>query len=174
MLDRSSQRPEGGRTSSRSASAWRLAQEVVALLLGWVIAVYVISRSRGDLSTTAVMVSIGCFVALLAGYGIESMAMRKGPTLWIGCLVLAAWSAWLPFAKPGAHLAVIGILGLAIVAATPSKWRALALGRERTFLAAHPWWAVWRLRLRRLLLAGMVVGLALAVLWGLWNSVAAI
>lgn len=166
------ERPEGERTSPRARTIWRVAREIIGLLLVWMVAVYVITRGRGDVATAAITLSVGCFVVMLFGYGVESAVMRKAPTLWIGCLALAAWGAWLPFAEPGAYLAVAGIACLAIVGITSGEGRRLSQQREREFLAAHDRWRRWRLRLRNVLAAGMATGLALAVFWGVWNSVA--
>lgn len=172
MTNHPDERPEGERTSSRAQTIWRMAREIIGLLLLWVVAAYVITRGRGDVATAAITLSIGCFVALLAGYGVESAVMRKAPTLWIGCLVLAAWGVWLPFAEPGAYLAVVGIGGLVIVGLTSGEGRRLSHERERGFLASHRGWSVWRHRLRRVLVSGIAIGLVLAVFWGVWNSVA--
>ncbi|MRS12178.1 MAG: hypothetical protein EG823_03795 [Actinobacteria bacterium] len=174
MANRLSERPEGERTSSRAQTAWRIVREVFSLLAVWIIALYVISQSRGSVTNAAIAISIGCFTALLLGLGLEAIVMGKTPTMWLGCLVLAAWGAVLPFAPPGPYLAAIGIAGLALIAVTPREWRRRSLENERDFLREHPRWAIWRHGVRRLLVAGMVIGLVIAVLTGIWNSVAVI
>lgn len=174
MAGRVSERPEGMRTSVQAASGWRLAREIAGILGLWVLMLYIMSRRQGSVSEAAIMTAIGCFVALLAGCGLESMVMRKSATKWIGCFAIAAWGAWLPFAPTGPWLAILGLAGLAIVGATSTAWRTRNAEREREFLAAHAAWRVWRPRMRKLLVGGMTVGLGLSVLTGLWNSVSTI
>jgi hypothetical protein len=171
LANRVDQHPEGIRTSSRTETAWRLVRDVFVLLLVWMVAVYMLSRTEGSVAVASVTVAIGCLVALLAGFGIESIVMRKAATLWIGCIVLAVWASLLPFIDPGTNTLLLGLGGLAIVAATPGAWRKRNEERQRAFIAQHKMWGLWRVRLRKLLVGGIVVGLATAILTGLWNSV---
>lgn len=170
MSDRASERPEGGRISVHAATGWLLAREIIGLLALWVVAFYVMTRRQGSVSVAAIEVAVGCLVLLLTGCGLESLVMRKSLTNTVGCLVLAAWAAWVPFAPQGPLLVAPGLLGLAIVGATPTASRTRNAERERTFLASHARWAIWRRRLRRWLTVGIAAGIGLSVLTGIWHS----
>lgn len=171
LAQRVDQRPEGVRTSSRVQTAWRLVRDVLGLLLVWMVALYILSRTEGSVAVASVTVAIGCLVSLLAGLGIEGVVVRKSATLWGGSLVLAVWAALLPFVDPGTDILLLGLAGLAIVAATSGEWRKRNEERQRAFIAKHQSWGLWRTRLRKLLVGGIIVGLSTAILTGLWNSV---
>jgi len=145
--------------------------ELVVLFTAWMLTLYVVSRRQGSIAEAAALVSIACFVALVGGYGIESAVMRKAATRSIGCLVLAGWAAWVPTTEPSTTIAAVGIIGLAIVAATPARLRARDSVRERDFLARHKRWSTARVTLRHWLIIGMIVGLTISVASGLWYSV---
>lgn len=146
-------------------------RDVLGVLLVWVVALYVVARSHGSVATASIAMAVGSFVALAAGFAIEGVAMRKSATLCVGSMVIAGWGAGLIFMEPGAPILALGLLGLLIVAATPAAWRKRDAERQRAYLTRHPGWRVWRVRFRKVLMGGVVVGLLGAVLTGVWNAV---
>lgn len=172
MQQHSDQRPEGVRTHPRRSRAWAFVRDATALLALWAVALYVVSRTGGDVMGLALGLTIAAFVGLAGGAGIEGIVVRKSWTFVVGCLVLAGWGASLPFAPMGAWLALPGLLGLGIVAITSGPQRDRDVERQRSFLLKRPKWGVWRTRLRRTLVIGMILGVAITLLTGLWYSIA--